>query len=65
METPELIRDVINEENSDVNSEGLKVGLTEGVKLVRFDITMLGLADSPKLEKTFSLLGLFLECNLL
>ena len=49
VETPELICDVINEENYDGKSEGLTVGLTEGVTIFRFDITMLGLADFSKL----------------
>ena len=44
METPQPICDVINDEKSDGNSESLKVELTESVTLVRFDITILGLA---------------------
>ena len=44
----DLIRDVINEDSSDVNSEGLTVGLTEGITLVHFDSTMLDLADFSK-----------------
>ena len=47
--TPELIFYVIYEGNSDRNSEDLTVRLAEGVTLVRFDITMLGLADFYKL----------------
>ena len=49
VETPEPICDVINEEKSDGNSEGLKFGLTEGVTLIRFDITILGPDDFSKL----------------
>ena len=49
VETPDLICDVINEENSDGNSEGLTVELKEGVTLFRFDIAMLGLDNFYKL----------------
>ena len=49
METPDLICDVISEENSDGNSEGLTVGLTEGVTINRFYITMFGIDDFSKL----------------
>ena len=48
MDTPKLICDVINGENSDVNSEGLTVGFTEGVTLVRFYIIMLGISGFSK-----------------
>ena len=40
---------------SDGKSEGLKVGLIEGVTLVRFDITILGLADFSKLGEDIGL----------
>ena len=48
MGTPELICDVINEDNSDGNTEGLIVAMTETVKLVLFDSKMLYLADFYK-----------------
>ena len=46
--THEIICDSINEDNSDVNSEGLTVGFTEGVTLVRFYIIMLGISGFSK-----------------
>ena len=49
MGNPALIFDVINKENSYGNYTSLAVVLTEGVTPVRFDITMLGLADFFKL----------------
>ena len=49
MENSDLLCDVINEEKSDGNSEGLTDELIEGVTLVRFDITMLGLDNFSKL----------------
>ena len=58
MENPELICDIINEENSDGNSEGSTVVLEEGVTLVCFDITMIGLSDFINLEKRLVLIGL-------
>ena len=41
--------DIIYEENSDGNSEGLTVGFTEGVTLVCYDSKMLGLDNFSKL----------------
>ena len=49
VENPELICDATNEEKYEGKYEGLIFGYTEVVKLVRFDITMLGLDDFPKL----------------
>ena len=43
------IFDGINEDNSDENSEGFPIGTDDDVSLGLFEMSMLGLADSPKI----------------